>query len=158
MVSYAGEGHTFWQLRLLSPKPSFTAHPQNAIAADASNSATARAADASDAENSIRAGHQDEKLPQLVGGGLGVPGSKERVLKILREKGYVDVIPVVEVGLLCSKPSGERQGTFIVDCIGAYLEVAGYNKGGWGSTIQQLISSQGAIPLVTLQLLLAGHP
>jgi hypothetical protein len=36
-------------------------------------------------------------MPQLVGGGLGVPGSKERVLQMLAEAGYTDVSPVVEV-------------------------------------------------------------
>jgi hypothetical protein len=35
-----------------------------------------------------------------VGGGLGVPGSKERVMNILRDVGYEEVIPVVEVSCL----------------------------------------------------------
>jgi hypothetical protein len=90
MVSYTGGGHVFWQLRLRVLKPTFTANLRfGAGAGDADESA---------AHNNLQAGHQDERLPQLVGGGLGVPGSKQRVLSILREKGYTDVIPVVEVG------------------------------------------------------------
>jgi hypothetical protein len=93
MTAYAGDGHWFWQLRFLSPKPSFTATLNNGTA---SGPADTNGSD--EAGNDRKAAHQDEKLPQLVGGGLGVPGSKERVLHILREKGYNDVIPVVEVG------------------------------------------------------------
>ncbi|KAL6758981.1 hypothetical protein V8C86DRAFT_2585754 [Haematococcus lacustris] len=37
-----------------------------------------------------------EDMPQLVGGGLGVPGSKARVLKLLEEAGYEDVARVVQ--------------------------------------------------------------
>jgi hypothetical protein len=91
MVTYAGDGHLFWQLRMLAPKPTFTANLRSGAAGAADD-------EKSDADNSLQAGLQDDKFPQLVGGGLGVPGSKERVLSILREKGYTDVIPVVEVG------------------------------------------------------------
>jgi hypothetical protein len=90
MVSYTGGGHVFWQLRLRASKPTFTANLRSGAAGAGDD-------DKSDADNNLQAGHQDEKLPQLVGGGLGVPGSKERVLHILKEKGYTDVIPVVEV-------------------------------------------------------------
>jgi hypothetical protein len=51
-------------------------------------------------DNARKAGHQDEKLPQVVGGGLGVPGSKDRVLKLLAEVGYDEVALLVEVRVL----------------------------------------------------------
>jgi hypothetical protein len=79
----AGCGYTFWQLRVESEKPSFT------------NGQTS--SNESDADDAAKAGQQNEEMPQLVGGGLGVPGSKDRVLEILRDVGYTEVIPVVEV-------------------------------------------------------------
>jgi hypothetical protein len=36
-------------------------------------------------------------MPYLVGGGLGVPGSKARVMEILEAAGFADVKRVVEV-------------------------------------------------------------
>jgi hypothetical protein len=78
----------------MSPKAAFT----NSHSSDVSGTAANGTAGKEDSNGDSQVGRQDEKLPQLVGGGLGVPGSKERVLHILREKGYVDVIPVVEVG------------------------------------------------------------
>jgi hypothetical protein len=89
MVIDAGGGYTFWQLRVQYEKPSFTNSQTGAAGGTGSNG--------SDADNDTKAGQQSEEMPQLVGGGLGVPGSKARVLSILRDVGYEEVIPVVEV-------------------------------------------------------------
>lgn len=102
MVIDAGDGITFWQLRCLFTKPSFT---QN-MAATAANCTDARF---TDAEFNAQVGQQSEELPQLVGGGLGVPGSKARVLKMLADVGFDEVIPVVEVSLLAESRTVNRQ-------------------------------------------------
>jgi hypothetical protein len=89
MVIDAGGGYTFWQLRVQYERPSFT----NGQAGEAGGTHSKE----SDADNETKAGQQSEDMPQLVGGGLGVPGSKERVLKHLKDVGYTEVTPVVEV-------------------------------------------------------------
>jgi hypothetical protein len=89
----AGDGYTFWQLRKECETPSWTTPAGGADASSASNASGSSKEGFFDRQ----AGHQDEKLPQLVGGGLGIPGCKERVLQMLAEAGYTDVIPLVEV-------------------------------------------------------------
>ncbi|GFH18292.1 zeaxanthin epoxidase, chloroplastic [Haematococcus lacustris] len=39
---------------------------------------------------------EKEDMPQLVGGGMGVPGCKARVLQLLADAGFKDVVQVVQ--------------------------------------------------------------
>jgi hypothetical protein len=95
MLLDTGSGYTFWQLRIMSPTPAFTTTHQTGTAPEGATCTNA----------GIRACQQDATLPQLVGGGLGVPGSKERVISLLAEAGFHEAVPAVEVsagGCLCS--------------------------------------------------------
>jgi len=69
----AGGGYTFWQLRIPSPQPAFT-------------QATEGTSDFS----------AEPKLAQLVGGGLGIPGSKARVEQLLTAAGFELPLRIVQ--------------------------------------------------------------
>eukprot|EP00983_Pelagomonas_calceolata_P059535 1145956-Pelagomonas_calceolata.AAC.5 len=109
MVIDAGDQQTFWQVRIRSEQPSFTgAPPTNSSAA--CPAANDLAPPSSQQQGPLApwelspSGKQGEPakglqpdMPYLVGGGLGVPGSKARVLDILDKAGFQDVIRVVQV-------------------------------------------------------------
>jgi len=107
----AGGGYTFWQVRIRSERPAFTKAPaSNSVApspaldqpppsSQPQPQDTPHASDQTPGQGSDSTrGHQSD-LPYLVGGGLGVPGSKARVLDILDKAGYQDVMRVVQVML-----------------------------------------------------------
>lgn len=87
MVIEAGPEYTFWQLRVPSDEPSFTEPPASPSQSD-QQSATAQP----DPSWGITSGNTF-----LVGGGLGRPGSKQRVLAMMRGCGMIMPAKLVEV-------------------------------------------------------------
>ncbi|KAG2490583.1 hypothetical protein HYH03_010977 [Edaphochlamys debaryana] len=98
-ISDAGGDHTFWQLRLRYEEPCFTAPPEpegeaEAAAAGVSGGKPTEGEgrpDASGAEGGTGEGSKRRRR-----GGLGVPGSKARVLAALEEAGWEWALPIVE--------------------------------------------------------------
>ncbi|KAF5831457.1 hypothetical protein DUNSADRAFT_13132 [Dunaliella salina] len=103
----AGGDTTFWQVRIRSEQPSFTGAPaSNGTACPAANDLAPPSSQqqgaptpwepSPDGKRGEPAKGPQSDMPYLVGGGLGVPGSKARVLDILDKAGYQDVIRVVQ--------------------------------------------------------------
>ena len=83
MVIDSGGDYTFWQVRVRFEEPSFTGlqHQQHFN------------------WHSLQLRGSDK--PYIAGGGLGVPGSKARVMQLLDQAGYSDVYRITEVCACC---------------------------------------------------------
>ncbi|KAL6761566.1 hypothetical protein V8C86DRAFT_2531749 [Haematococcus lacustris] len=110
----AGGGYTFWQARHLSETLAFTQPaPQTSSSSSSSSSSKGPAVGSGSepgaegkglsssgaAATPLASGKlpgEKEDMPQLVGGGMGVPGSKARVLQLLADAGFEDVARVVQ--------------------------------------------------------------
>ena len=111
MVIDAGGGYTFWQVRIRSDQPTFTGAPSKAAASNLAplvaqqqeqqeqqqSGETAWDYGSGQRGSQLEGGGGQSDMPYLVGGGLGVPGSKARVMEILEAAGFADVKRVVEV-------------------------------------------------------------
>jgi hypothetical protein len=107
----AGGGYTFWQVRIRSDQPTFTGAPSKAAASNSTplvaqqqeqqeqqqSGETAWDYGSGQRGSQLEGGGGQSDMPYLVGGGLGVPGSKARVMEILEAAGFADVKRVVEV-------------------------------------------------------------